>query len=65
MAKLRKRTRHARAKPGAQGGDRFFHVEVRPPRDFVIFRVHDVGAGAVSSASPAGGRAAHGTRRNG
>ncbi len=33
-----------RAKPGAKGGGRFFHIEVRPSKDFVAFRVQDVGA---------------------
>ena len=32
-----------RAKPGAKGGGRFFHIELRPSRDFVAFRVQDVG----------------------
>ena len=32
-----------RAKPGAKGGGRFFHIELRPSRDFVGFRVQDVG----------------------
>ena len=32
-----------RAKPGAKGGGRFFHIELRPARDFVGFRVQDVG----------------------
>ncbi len=32
-----------RAKPGSRGGGRFFHIEVRPSRDFVSFRVQDVG----------------------
>lgn len=37
------RTSHSRAKPGASGHGRFFHVEVRPPGDFVRFRVQDIG----------------------
>ncbi len=32
-----------RAKPGARGGGKFFHVEVRPARQFVNFRMQDVG----------------------
>ncbi len=32
-----------RAKPGAKGGGRFFHVEVRPRGEFEIFRMQDVG----------------------
>ena len=32
-----------RAKPGSRGGDRFFHVELRPSKQFVAFRVQDVG----------------------
>ncbi len=37
------RTHRARAKPGARGGGRFFHVEVRPARNFVSFRVQALG----------------------
>ena len=36
--------RHHRAKPGAKGGGRFFHIEVRPSRQFVDFRVQRLGA---------------------
>jgi hypothetical protein len=32
-----------RAKPGASGKGRFFHVQVRPNTQFVRFRVQDVG----------------------
>jgi hypothetical protein len=32
-----------RAKPGARAKGKFFHVEVRPAREFVSFRVQDVG----------------------
>ncbi len=32
-----------RAKPGARGGGRFFHVEVRPSRSFTRFRVQALG----------------------
>jgi hypothetical protein len=32
-----------RAKPGSRSGGRFFHVEVRSAREFVSFRVQDVG----------------------
>ena len=32
-----------RAKPGAKGGGRFFHIEVRPSAQFAAFRVQDVG----------------------
>jgi hypothetical protein len=35
--------KHTRAKPGAGGHGKFFHVEVRPARDFVSFRVQDLG----------------------
>ena len=38
------RAKVRRAKPGAKGGGRFFHIELRPSRDFVAFRVQDVGA---------------------
>jgi hypothetical protein len=43
MAKAQAPT-HRRAKPGSRSGGRFFHIEVRPARDFVSFRVQDVGA---------------------
>ena len=33
-----------RAKPGSRSGGRFYHIEVRPAREFVTFRVQDVGA---------------------
>ena len=32
-----------RAKPGSRSGGRFFHIEVRPAREFVTFRVQDIG----------------------
>jgi hypothetical protein len=32
-----------RAKPGSRSGGRFFHIEVRPARDFVSFRMQDIG----------------------
>jgi hypothetical protein len=32
-----------RAKPGARGRGEFFHVEVRPRREFLTFRTQDVG----------------------
>jgi hypothetical protein len=32
-----------RAKPGAKGGGRFYHIEVRPRGEFVLFRMQDVG----------------------
>jgi len=32
-----------RAKPGARGGGRFFHIQVRPKSEFVTFRNQDVG----------------------
>ena len=38
---IRRKTR--RAKPGAKGGGRFFHIEVRPRGEFEIFRMQDVG----------------------
>ncbi len=37
------RAHRGRAKPGARGGGRFFHVEVRPARNFVGFRVQALG----------------------
>jgi hypothetical protein len=33
-----------RAKPGSRSGGRFFHIEVRPAREFVSYRVQDIGA---------------------
>lgn len=36
-------TPHKRAKPGSRSGGRFFHVEVRPAREFVSFRLQDIG----------------------
>lgn len=32
-----------RAKPGARGSGRFFHIQVRPKSEFVTFRNQDVG----------------------
>jgi hypothetical protein len=43
MASPQTTVHHRRAKPGARGGGRFFHVEVRPAKQFVRFRVQDVG----------------------
>ena len=37
------RTSRRRAKPGASGKGRFFHVQIRPNARFVRFRVQDVG----------------------
>jgi hypothetical protein len=37
------RTRR-RAKPGTKSAGRFFHIELRPSRNFISFRVQDVGA---------------------
>ncbi len=47
-----------RAKPGAKGGGRFFHIEVRPSNEFVAFRVQDVG-------EPGGVERVAGQRANG
>lgn len=33
----------SRAKPGSRGGGEFFHIEVRPRRQFKTFRTQDVG----------------------
>jgi hypothetical protein len=41
------RRHKARAKPGAGGGGRFFHIEVRPARNFVRFRVQALGTGGI------------------
>jgi hypothetical protein len=42
MAKAQSPSRK-RAKPGSRSGGRFFHIEVRPAREFTTFRVQDVG----------------------
>lgn len=34
----------SRARPGSQGGGKFYHVEVRPKREFKTFRTQDVGS---------------------
>jgi hypothetical protein len=52
------RAKGPRAKPGTKGGGRFFHIEVRPSRDFIAFRVQDVGA-------PGGVERVAGLRANG
>jgi hypothetical protein len=45
MPKFRKRRSSARrAKPGARGGGKFFHIQVRPRTEFVTFRNQDIGA---------------------
>ena len=38
-----RKTKTRRAKPGARGSGRFFHIQVRPKNDFVSFRNQDVG----------------------
>ncbi|HXX06590.1 MAG TPA: hypothetical protein VEJ43_00795 [Pseudolabrys sp.] len=38
-----KRVLRRRSKPGSRSTGRFFHIEVRPAREFVRFRVQDVG----------------------
>jgi hypothetical protein len=50
--------RHHRAKRGAKGGGRFFHIELRPAKEFVAFRVQNVGG-------PAGIERVAGRRANG
>lgn len=40
----KRRVKTRRAKPGASGGGKFFHIQVRPRTDFVTFRNQDVGA---------------------
>lgn len=47
-----------RAKPGSRSGGQFFHIEVRPARDFVQFRMQDVG-------NPGGVERLAGQRANG
>lgn len=47
MATTITRAHRTRAKPGAGGGGRFFHVEVRPPRNFIRFRVQALGSGGI------------------
>jgi len=61
LRKLKKavvRAKIRRAKPGAKGGGRFFHIQLRPSRDFVAFRVQDVGG-------PGGVERVAGLRANG
>jgi hypothetical protein len=41
--RARRQPQGNRAKPGARGGGEFFHVEVRPRREFRTFRTQDVG----------------------
>jgi hypothetical protein len=38
-----RRAKTYRAKPGAGGGGKFFHIQVRPRSEFVTFRNQDVG----------------------
>ncbi|MGB8893503.1 MAG: hypothetical protein WCD13_04195, partial [Pseudolabrys sp.] len=52
------RAKVRRAKPGAKGSGRFFHIQLRPSRDFVAFRVQDVGG-------PGGVERVAGLRANG
>ncbi len=39
-----RRSSTRRAKPGARGGGKFFHIQVRPRSEFVTFRNQDVGS---------------------
>src|SRR3990170_1369278 len=39
----RRHSKKRRAKPGARGSGRFFHIQVRPKSEFVSFRNQDVG----------------------
>jgi hypothetical protein len=43
MAAAKRKAATKRAKPGARGGGQFFHIEVRPRRQFKTFRTQDVG----------------------
>ena len=47
-----------RARPGARGKGRFFHVQIRPNAQFIRFRVQDIGA-------PGGIERVSGQRKNG
>jgi len=38
-----KRWSQRRAKPGGRGTGRYFHIALRPAREFVRFRIQDVG----------------------
>ena len=40
---VNKRRSHRRAKPGSRSSGRYFHIAVRPAREFVRFRIQDVG----------------------
>jgi len=57
MAAVIKPVRHRRAKPGAKGGGRFFRIEVRPAKQFVLFRVQTLGGGPDGIERVAGRRA--------
>lgn len=41
--RARQRGHARRAKPGARGRGKFFHIQVRPRTDFVTFRNQDIG----------------------
>jgi hypothetical protein len=43
MAVAKRKPATKRAKPGARGSGEFFHIEVRPRREFKTFRTQDVG----------------------
>ncbi|WP_197427320.1 hypothetical protein [Bradyrhizobium retamae] len=54
-----------RDKPGARSSSSFFHIEVRPRREFKTFRTQDIGRKAESNGSPASAAAVPGILRNG
>jgi len=59
MPNSSKRRNLPRAKPGASGHGKFFHIQVRPRREFVTFRNQDVGGpGGIERVA---GRRANGT----
>jgi hypothetical protein len=54
-----------RAQPGARAGGAFFHIEVRPRREFKTFRTQDVGKKGGIERVAGSAPAVPGTRKNG
>jgi len=61
MAKTRTMQRRKRTKPGARGGGRFFHIQVRPRSEFVTFRNQNVGGASGVELERVAGRRADGS----
>jgi len=58
MATATKPAPHRRARPGAKGSGRFFHIELRPRQQFVAFRVQSFGKAGIERVA---GRHANGS----